>query len=100
MHYSFRTVQFHFRDEEIEGGGVTSSDPLSLIEEYNLKIIENFGGYVILVLCKFFYKGSFGKLLLKDTTLSIGEIAEKCGFENQYYFSKKFKVFRTFLFNY
>ncbi len=30
--------------------------------------------------------------LLSTTTLKIFEISEKCGFENQYYFSKKFKA--------
>ena len=38
-----------------------------------------------------FTRINLGKLLLKDTTLSIGEIAEKCGFENMYYFSNCFK---------
>ena len=31
------------------------------------------------------------KELLKDTTLSIGEIAAQCGFDNVYYFSNHFK---------
>ncbi|MBR5235845.1 MAG: helix-turn-helix domain-containing protein [Clostridia bacterium] len=31
------------------------------------------------------------KLLLRDTSLSIGEIAARCGFENIYYFSNCFK---------
>ncbi len=32
------------------------------------------------------------KLLLRDTSLSIGEIAAKCGFDNIYYFSNCFKT--------
>ena len=39
---SDQTPEIDVRDEEIEGGGVTSSDPLSMIEEYNKKILENF----------------------------------------------------------
>ncbi len=31
------------------------------------------------------------KLMLKSTSLTVGEIAEKCGFENIYYFSNRFK---------
>ena len=31
------------------------------------------------------------KLLLRDTSLSVSEIAGKCGFENVYYFSRMFK---------
>ena len=31
------------------------------------------------------------KLLLRDTSLSVSQIAEKCGFENVYYFSNFFK---------
>lgn len=31
------------------------------------------------------------KLLLRDTALSVGEIASQCGFENVYYFSNVFK---------
>jgi transcriptional regulator GlxA family with amidase domain len=31
------------------------------------------------------------KLLLRDTSLSVSEIAGKCGFENVYYFSNCFK---------
>lgn len=38
-----------------------------------------------------FTRINLGKLLLRDTTLPIGEIAEKCGFENMYYFSNCFK---------
>lgn len=32
-----------------------------------------------------------GKQLLRDTTLPVGEIAHRCGFENVYYFSNFFK---------
>lgn len=32
-----------------------------------------------------------GKALLRNTSLSIGEIADQCGFENVYYFSNAFK---------
>ena len=35
------------------------------------------------------------KLLLRDTSLSIGEIAAKCGFDNIYYFSNCFKAATT-----
>ena len=38
-----------------------------------------------------FIRINLGKLLLKDTALPIGEIAEKCGFQNIYYFSNCFK---------
>ena len=43
-----------------------------------------------------FTRINLGKLLLRDTTLSIGEIAEKCGFENMYYFSNCFKSITKF----
>ena len=43
-----------------------------------------------------FTRINLGKLLLKDTTLSIGEISEKCGFENMYYFSNCFKSITKF----
>lgn len=38
-----------------------------------------------------FIRINLGKLLLRDTALPIAEIAEKCGFENIYYFSNRFK---------
>ena len=39
-----------------------------------------------------FIRINHGKLMLRDTTMPIGEIAEKCGFENIYYFSSRFKA--------
>ncbi|MBO5059412.1 MAG: helix-turn-helix transcriptional regulator [Clostridia bacterium] len=33
----------------------------------------------------------YGKAFLTDTDLTVGEIADKCGFENVYYFSNTFK---------
>ena len=32
-----------------------------------------------------------GKLLLRDSGLSVGDIAQRCGFDNVYYFSNCFK---------